>query len=122
MLNKQTGEIIGDLGPDFMIEPNAKWRGTAMWEMACAAAEDAFYAASRKPGHFPLSAWKFDDDHILVQVYPENRATGQEPRLAIIFHAKLHGEDHYKPVIFKLPPQTVAALKLAGLLTGKTVH
>ncbi len=121
-LNKQAGEMLGDLGPDFIIEPNTKWRATRLWDIASKMAIEAFYNASRQPGIFAFAPSGFTDDQVLVQRYPENKTAGRPARLAIVFSSKIGGQDYYHPVVFKLPPKTLAALQLAGLWTDKTVH
>ena len=122
MLKKREGEIIGNLGLDFEIEPNSKWRATQLWDIASAHAQRAFYDASRKPGHFAGFEARFTDDNILIQRYPGNPLTGQEPRLVFIFHGRVHGLDHYHPVVMGLSKPMIEALKLAGIWTEKTVH
>ena len=121
-LNKQAGEVLDGLGAGFIIEPNTKWRTTQLWDIASKLAVEAFYNASRQPGIFAFAPKGFTDDQVLVQRYPEDARAGSPARLAIIFQARIAGQDYYHPVVFRLPPETLAALKLAGLWTDQTVH
>lgn len=64
-LNKQSGEIIGDLGTAYRVVPMAKYVGSPFLEQAA----DEAYAAFRKAGACILR--RFKDEDVLIQEYPQ---------------------------------------------------
>lgn len=102
MLNKERGEIIGDLGRGFRIVPNEKWRDTMLWTQAAKFAVAAFVKSGA------LLPIHFDDDHVLVQEYPI------DSKIAFIFERKVAGKEMLYPYVFSLSPKAIAELRVSG--------
>ncbi len=101
-LNRQTGELIGDLGPHYQIAPLDRWASTPLYAQAEKHAAEAFFAAGA------LAPLYFRDDDVLVQEYPSQR------KLAFLFQRKIAGKEHFYPYVFDLPDDMVAQLRAIG--------
>ena len=69
-----------------------------VFDDAVAHALEAFKAAGA------LSPVRFDEDSVLVQVYPKDR------KVAVIFQRTIAGKDHYLTRIYDLPPPVIESL------------
>lgn len=101
-LNRVQGELIGDLGRDYVVAPNSRWTDTSLYEEA---AKHAF-AAFRQSGSMSLDG--FDDGEVLIQEYPRKQ------KLAFLFCRRIRHHMHYYPFVFDLPPEMIAELRNMG--------
>ncbi len=101
-LNRETGEIIGDLGTSYYIAPFARWVDTPLFGEACSQAADAFISAGA------LLPVDFREPDVLIQEYPDTN------RVAFVFQRKIGGREHFYPYIFALPHPMVQSLRLTG--------
>lgn len=100
-LNRK-GEIVGDLGRDFVVVPLARWGGTDLYMKAEAAAAQAFLSAGA------LAPLSIDDEDVMVQEYPTHH------KLVFLFQRRIAGKEHFYPFVYDLPPTLVAELKTVG--------
>ena len=101
-LNRVQGELIGDLGRDYVVAPVSRWKDTVLYEEAAKHAADAF----RQSGSLSISG--FDDGEFTVQEYPKKR------KLAFLFCRKIRDQKHYYPFVFDLPDEMISALRDMG--------
>lgn len=101
-LHKERGEVIGDLGKNYRVVPNSKWRDTQFFEEAARHAAEAFLATKA------LAPIYFDDEHVLTQEYPLSH------KLAFIFCKTCRGKERFYPFVFNLGPGLVGELIAAN--------
>lgn len=101
-LNRETGEIVGDLGADYIVAPFSRYAETPLLGEAIAHATDAFVAAGAL---LPISIREPD---VLIQEYPATN------KVVFLFQRRICGKEHFYPYVFSLPHQMVQALRLVG--------
>ena len=101
-LNRETGETVGNLGPDFIIAPLSKWMGTGLAEDAAKQAAHAFREAGAL---YPI---EITEDDCLIQEYPRLH------KVVFLFQRKIAGEESFYVFTFDLPPKMVADLRATG--------
>jgi hypothetical protein len=104
-LNRENGELIGELGPAYRVVPARKWMGTPFFEEAAAAAAKAFCASG---AIMPSSGMRFDESQILAQEYPKAN------KLALVFVSRINGNEVFYPYIFTFPARMIAELVTTG--------
>jgi hypothetical protein len=102
MLDKINGEFLDGLGEHYVVVPWRKWADTNLGQTAIETARKAF---ATKGALLPVI---ITEDDILVQEYPLDH------RIAVIVVRKIAGEVVYYPWVCKLPPDTIAELRVAG--------
>lgn len=101
-LDHAKGEIIGDLGTDYVVAPFLRYAGTPLHWDAMRHAVAAFQAAGAL---LPIT---FEPDDVLIQEYPRHN------KLAFVFQRRIAGKEHLYPFVFDMPPKMVAELKNLG--------
>lgn len=101
-LNRIKGEIVGELGTDFIVVPLARWGDTTLYQQAEEHAAQAFLSAGALA---PLTIY---DDDVVVQEYPSKN------KLVFLFQRKIAGREHFYPYVYDLPPKMVAELRTIG--------
>lgn len=101
-LNREQGELLGELGPEYIIVPFAKWAGTGLPEDAAKRAAAAFREAGAL---YPI---EIAEDDVLIQEYPRLH------KVVFLFQRKIAGAEHFYHFTFDLPPQMVAELRATG--------
>ena len=101
-LNRVQGELIGDLGREYVVAPVTRWKDTILFADAAEHAAAAF----RQTGSLAINS--FSDEEVLIQEYPTKR------KLAFLFCRKIRGQAHYYPFIFDLPDEMIADLRNVG--------
>lgn len=107
-LNKQSGEIIGDLGTAYRVVPMAKYVGSPFLEQAA----DEAYAAFRKAGACILR--RFKDEDVLIQEYPQTDPS-KPAKVAIAIQRMVKGEELFSISVFNLAPEVISQFRLRGL-------
>lgn len=101
--NRETGEIIGNLGSDFVISTAERWGATGLLLVAIEHAVEAFTSSGAV---LPIT---IRPDEILVQEYP------RQNKVAFLFQRRIAGKEHFYPYVFDLPPQMITKLAASGL-------
>lgn len=101
-LNRTKGEIVGDLGHDYVVVPLSRWGDTPLYDQAEMNAARAFMAAGA------LAPLSINHDEVLVQEYPAAH------KLVFLFQRRIAGKEHFYPYVFELPADMVAGLRAAG--------
>ena len=109
-LDMQKGEVVGNLGPDYIVCQTLDWCGSPFFEAASAAARDAFQASGC------ILPPRFKTDDVLVQAYPSAN------KLLFLFQRRIRGEPNYYPYVFELDATTVNQLKLIGKWPARTIQ
>lgn len=100
-LDRQDGEIVGDLGPNYRVVPAVKWCDSPFWPIAVEDARRAFQAAGSL--YYNPRA-----DDVLVQEYPETN------RVAFLFCREIKGQEMIYPAVFSLPEPVINSLVVTG--------
>lgn len=100
--DREKGELLGELGPDFIIAPLSKWTGTGLPEDAGKMAAAAFREAGAL---YPI---EITEDDVLIQEYPRLH------KVVFLFQRKIMGKEHFYHCTFDLPPKMVAELRATG--------
>lgn len=101
-INRETGEIIGDLGTNYYVAPFSRWAETPLFAEAYYNAVDAFVSSG---AILPVT---IREDQVLVQEYPDKN------KVAFLFQLRIKGKDHFYPYIYDLPGNMVASLRMTG--------
>lgn len=101
-LDRDKGEIIGDLGAHYFVAPFERWAETPMFAEAYYNAIEAFRASGA------VGTPRITQEQVLIQEYPDLN------KLAFLFQARIKGKEHFYPYVFSLPGNMVASLRLAG--------
>lgn len=113
------GELVGSLGPDFIIVPAAKWADTTLID---AAVDKAIKVFTRRATNTTIPALRIDDETILVQEY------SRQDRIAVVIAAwgRQMGMRTwnwlYHTTIFKIDGDLKRSLVLAGRWQATTRH
>lgn len=110
MFDKRTGELIGDLGANYRVVDNVKWRDSQLFEVAASRAAKAFWQSGAL---LPIT---FDDEEVLTQEYPH---TG---KLVMLFGKVIRGQKHFYPYIWEFTDAQVAELTALGKWAPLTEH
>lgn len=102
-LDRENGELVGDLGRGFRIVPAQKWRDTYLWDDAVERAKTAF---KRAGAWLPIH---IGDDHVLVQEYPA------QDRIVFIFERTVAGKERLFTAIYRMD----AAMKAHVVQMGR---
>lgn len=117
--DRHRGELIGELGPDFVIVPVSKWADTPLLDEALDLAVKVF---TRRATNTTVPNLRLDDETILIQEYR------RQDRIAVMVAAwgRQMGMRHwnwlYHTSVFRLTPQMKQALILAGRWQESTLH
>ena len=101
-LNRDKGEIVGDLGHDYVVVPLSRWGDTPLYDQAEMSAARAFMAAGA------LAPLSINHDDVMVQEYPSAH------KLVFLFQRRIAGKEHFYPYVFDLPADMVAGLRASG--------
>lgn len=101
-LDREKGEVLGDLGTDYIVVPFSKWAGTGLPEDAAKRAVAAFREAGAL---YPIEISEAD---VLIQEYPRLH------KVVFLFQRKIKGVEHFYNFTFDLPPKMVAELRATG--------
>lgn len=101
-LDREKGEVIGDLGSDYIIGKIETWAPTDMFVVAYSNAIDAFIACGAVP---PIS---IKPEDVMIQEYPSLN------KLAFLFQRRIAGKEHFYPFVFDLPMQMIRDLRASG--------
>ena len=102
-MNRERGELIGNLGADYIVEPLERWVSTPMFLEAYKQAVAAMKAAGA------LLPIRFEPDDVLVQAYPK------QWRVAFLFVKRVRFVPHYHPVVISLSEDLMKQLKQQGV-------
>lgn len=100
--NRDSGELIGDLGHAYRVVPTSNWLDSNLFDVAAESAAQAFHAAGA------LLPVDISSDDCLVQEYPATNT------VAFLFQRRIGGVERFYPYVFKLPPALVEELVTAG--------
>ncbi len=101
-LNKEKGEVIGNLGTDYVLAPLDRWANSGLFTEALKHAVDAFVSAGA------ILPCIVEPDDVLVQEYP------RQNKVAFLFQRRIAGAEHFYPYVFDLPPQMISKLAASG--------
>lgn len=117
--DRHRGELIGNLGPDFVVVPNSKWADTNLINQAVEVARKVF---TRRATNTTIPNLRFNDDTILVQEYHRQK------KIAVIVAqwGRQMGMRKwnwlYHPTVFAIEGDLEKALVMAGRWKASTQH